>query len=580
MKFILFFIIFTLNISLTYAKELIDICSDKSVLVEIPNKNLSFKNEISLNKNEEILVCGDKKIEEWKNPSIEQKIYFLKKILNNKGLYKFSESIRNNKVKIRIQDFTLIKKITIENLDQKIIKNNKTIKRKKLSKDNLDNYENWLKNKLILMGKPCAKIDTIFNPGNETIFTKISNNKKSKIKKIDREIIKLKKNYQIDKDLIERFELFKENEYYDKRLIEISKNLLIREGIVQGVTFQEQCNENGDILIKEKITLGKNRVLKVGVGYNSEENFLGRIFWRNSRLNNKGNNFSAELNYTQQRKYIDLKYKSYPFDKYLKNFFLENRFKIEEITELGIDGFYSEYRLLLNKIIKWKNHIIVPRTGLIYYYTDDQLNFQIENSRGLSLYNSILINSLDYQFLQQNPSKGYQIFIESRYNNRNFISNYSAHRLKLEAKYLTNPLNFDPVFWVLGFKAGIFNTDSRDFDRLPFFYFNPLGGSRNIRGFQRNQIRNQQFGSLATAYLSIENRFTNFNKYNIDPLLFVDLAKIGDNIDNLNSPLYYSPGLGVRWRSPVGTFRLTYGQGYLKEKKINDQVYFSFGEEF
>jgi translocation and assembly module TamA len=69
--------------------------------------------------------------------------------------------------------------------------------------------------------------------------------------------------------------------------------------------------------------------------------------------------------------------------------------------------------------------------------------------------------------------------------------------------------------------------------------------------------------------------------------LFVDAAIGGRSSAELDPDVYWSPGLGLRWGSPVGPFRFTFARSYVWDRGGAPdahspawQFYLSFGEEF
>ncbi|HEX5033222.1 MAG TPA: BamA/TamA family outer membrane protein, partial [bacterium] len=120
---------------------------------------------------------------------------------------------------------------------------------------------------------------------------------------------------------------------------------------------------------------------------------------------------------------------------------------------------------------------------------------------------------------------------------------------------------------------------------LPPNYRYYLGGSSNLRGFEREELPGPD-GALSAAFTSLELRVANWIPYGIQPLAFVDVGILGDQAFRFNAPVYYSPGFGLRYESPIGVFRTTFAWGMKSSEadanpdNTHFQFFFGFGEEF
>ena len=76
--------------------------------------------------------------------------------------------------------------------------------------------------------------------------------------------------------------------------------------------------------------------------------------------------------------------------------------------------------------------------------------------------------------------------------------------------------------------------------------------------------------------------------HGLQPLVFVDAAVVGRSSFKLDPNVYWSPGLGIRWNSPVGSVRVTVARGLVWRRdsaaevliKPQWQFFLSLGAEF
>jgi outer membrane translocation and assembly module TamA len=93
-------------------------------------------------------------------------------------------------------------------------------------------------------------------------------------------------------------------------------------------------------------------------------------------------------------------------------------------------------------------------------------------------------------------------------------------------------------------------------------------------------------GALSAAFLSFEVRLAELLPGGFQPFAFLDGGIFGSKALRFSGPVYYSPGAGLRWESPVGMIRGTLGHGFKAggnqagTKEGHWQFYVSFGEEF
>jgi outer membrane translocation and assembly module TamA len=85
---------------------------------------------------------------------------------------------------------------------------------------------------------------------------------------------------------------------------------------------------------------------------------------------------------------------------------------------------------------------------------------------------------------------------------------------------------------------------------------------------------------MTAFYLDPELRFTDLPLFGLQPFVFFDLGETGATPASFDSPLLYSPGLGLRYKSPFGVFRTTLARGFPLDTPGGWNFYFSFGEEF
>jgi outer membrane protein assembly factor BamA len=124
--------------------------------------------------------------------------------------------------------------------------------------------------------------------------------------------------------------------------------------------------------------------------------------------------------------------------------------------------------------------------------------------------------------------------------------------------------------WVLAGKLlpGVIFGYGGENDRVPLFQRLFAGGANSVRGYERRQLgpkddpqsfgqeRNPEpVGGRALLETSVELRFP--LRGNLSGAAFVDAGNVWSDPDELSlGDLKYSPGAGIRYRTPVGPIRL------------------------
>ncbi|MEZ4846726.1 MAG: BamA/TamA family outer membrane protein [Bdellovibrionota bacterium] len=202
--------------------------------------------------------------------------------------------------------------------------------------------------------------------------------------------------------------------------------------------------------------------------------------------------------------------------------------------------------------------------------------------------NSIILNTHDYEVFMSDPRRGGRIAIESSSIIWGSAGNVNAHWLNIYGTKLWNLFNFGPPKYVFGVRFGaesVMTTENGDIrGSLPQSFFSWLGGDMNLRGFSRREIPFVSTGAQSAAYANFEIRFASLLMRDLDPFVFTDLGMYGLPNYNFNHRVYWSPGFGLRYQSPIGVVRGTMAHGFITGPGNPDHEHFQFfvslGREF
>jgi translocation and assembly module TamA len=339
------------------------------------------------------------------------------------------------------------------------------------------------------------------------------------------------------------------------------------------------------ILIGQDVIPGAPRLLRVGIGINTEEFLIAKVSWKNTRLDQRGSSLDTNGRFSSQLQSVTADLNFFFLSHPSRNFFNpalelnhENRNPFE-ILKFKAQGFLAS---------TWDQRGSGGsiRLGPGYNYEKTFRGTGPKNSQILSLDLRLAWVSHDFEYFQYrtSPRSGFQFQLANSLSNQAFFSSMNVNQLGMTWRYLWNFRDYDPPLWILGLRGGIFETSGADESALPVSYTYFLGGVRDLRGFGRNELPFDRIGRLSSAFASLEFRLGWVLPFGIQPLIFLDLGSFGSRSWSFELPVYWSPGVGVRWESPIGIFRATLAHGFSggggHSQSFHPQFFLTYGEEF
>ncbi|RYZ70958.1 MAG: hypothetical protein EOP09_05335, partial [Proteobacteria bacterium] len=202
-----------------------------------------------------------------------------------------------------------------------------------------------------------------------------------------------------------------------------------------------------------------------------------------------------------------------------------------------------------------------------------------------------------YQIYLSSPRDGHTFTVASSSIVKSRYTTAGVHRLRFEGTKLWNLGRYDPAQIILGVRFSVHSVlvgqDQTLRDSLPSDFYSFLGGEQNVRGFSRQELpldavnaTGPRRGSLSSAYTGFESRFPMLLPAGLDPLVFTDWAWFGSGNFGFESTLFFSPGIGLRYQSPIGAVRTTLARGFVLGDVFNKvdaehiQFFLSLGREF
>lgn len=541
--------------------------------------------QIKWTTSEKRTLCGSNDTPSWQNIPFNQAEFFFRSFLQSRGYHSPSFEEVDDKLFVKPGKLTEVSQLRAypERADLDLDKYWFPIGRP-LTPSQLNEIEKWFAFKLGRLGYACPKFSMTADKDSGEVLIQYDAGAHWTIDEVEGGSIP-----QVEDGTLDRYEAFSIGDAYDPILLEISATRIKESQTVINTQYSPECAEKPAGTIRQTTLPGEPRLLSFGFGFDSENLFIAKGTWRNSRLSRSASmlEVSGTLSYRQQRfvTSYDWYYLPYPTSHYIKSYFqVEREFEPNYEARTIKTGMAPAYQT------DWSDLKLDMYLGPSLSFESTQRGEAPASTRLLSMDLGFNIMDHMYEYYLVNPQTGYQVNLFGSFSNKSVVSDVSISHYKLDFTYLWNILNYDPSIWVLGFRGSYVTTQpgkGTDATDVPASLKQFLGGSEDMRGFARKNLPSEGTGSLTRAYLGMELRLNNKLPWNLQPLVFVDYGQLGDLAFELDPIKFYSPGIGMRWQSPIGTVRVSAAHGYVADDKLelykdrtDMQYYFSLGEQF
>lgn len=562
-----------------------------------PGVYLRQGDELSLSDTEKRLVCGKadeddrKQPAPWRQIPFNQAKFHLKAFAQSEGHYDLEFQEQGSKLVVKVGRETKVSEIVTSDAPETLeIWRRRNLIDSTLTPAFLNQVEAWVYAQLQSHGYPCPEVDTLADSESGKVTVGIDSGPKLPFYAVEEA-----QTEGMRSGTLRRYDAFVLGQPFDANLLTLTSNRILRDGVVQSVYFTEECTPKG-ALVRQHVNLGPPRLLRFGFGIDAEGLIRGRAVWQNARMGQSASIFSVRAEGSTIEQVLDASFRWY-FAPESRRLYLEPSLEIRHQNEKPFETISTTAQLSPGRTWESPHHHYEAEVGPAFSLFRTLRGTGPSDSQFLTLDFETSVANHDHEFYERTPREGYAFQLLGSLAHDDLVSDASAQQFRLFGQTLWNYRDYDPPLWILGFRFGLSSTLVADraeaIASIPpnFLYF--LGSSATIRGFGRNEItRANGVGGLSSVFAGLEWRMNFFAPYSLQPFLFVDGGALGENsLDFASSPLYWSPGLGMRWESPIGSIRATLAHGYVTgaapaagPDQDGDfehlQFYFSFGEEF
>jgi len=529
------------------------------------------------------LLCGDPTNPSWKNVPDNQAVLFMRTFLQDYGYFSPKFDIQPSRIEVTLGNPTRVTSLRTEGEPRNLpIDKLRNIVGVRLTPKLLDATKDRLRRLLEERGYPCSDIKMEADPDTGEMLAHLQSGLPLKIIKVDEDKVP-----GMWPGMMRRYWAFDIGSPYNGDFVNLTSRRITDQGIVQSTYFTPTCTEEGAIL-RQQVVAGPPRIVTLGTGVDTEQFLIGRANWTNSRMGSTGSSVSLTANASSKvqqfiaqgswyfhtdpsRSYLkpglDIKHEN---EQYFEN--LVTRFSFGPAATY--DSQNLAFDLSIAPTLNWTRTYRGPGPG---------------DTEFMSLSATFHTKDHYFEFYRDRPRRGFSLTLDGDFTQRGWLSPVTAQAVRSSLESLWNIGNFDPPFLVFGFRAGLYTTftdEQVSSQALPSQFRNFLGGSGDLRGFGRQELPGPN-GGLSAVYGGVEFRIADTLPWGLQPFVFGDFGMLGSRTLQLDSPVFWDPGFGLRWQAPFGVIRTTLSHGFVSGPQLGygDQIrhwqfYFSFGEEF
>lgn len=351
-----------------------------------------------------------------------------------------------------------------------------------------------------------------------------------------------------NEEFLERWMPFREGEPYESGLIAEAVQNLQSSGYFDSVRVLPQRDPRYGRTVPVSIELEKkdNNLIGLGLGYATDTKVRTKLTWTRPLLNRFGHSAEVQLELSRVRQTASVSYTIPRRNQPLFNYFaveygLKNEPTDENKSFLSTLSFQRVRRLSSS----WQESLFLRWERERYTIGDEE---PVTTDLWLPGVSWSRTRSKGSPFLQWGQSSTIQLL----YGSRKLFSTVDLYKTLINFKYIRAVSDRNTLITAAQYGA----ISSNDFDRVPISQRFFAGGDNSIRGFKYLDVspRNLEGVAVGGRYLEVLSFEHNYRfRDRWSTAVFVDGGRAFNNFDQ---PYSVGAGVGVRWQSPVGPFRL------------------------
>ncbi len=370
---------------------------------------------------------------------------------------------------------------------------------------------------------------------------------------------------------LNRWVPFSPNDPYDAaKIAEFTQNLQ-SSGYFSNVRVspQRDVRYGPTVPILVSLTRKDANQVGIGIGYEDDVGVRGKLTWGKPLINRHGHSADVELSLSKVSQALTFAYRIPRRNQPLNNYWgFETGVRRAEDNE-GVKSLLSTVNFQRARRLgnQWNESVFIrwERERYTIAGEDDVTNLVLP---GISYSRT---RSKGFPFLTWGQSSSFQFL----YGNRELLSTIDFYKAVVNFKYLRAVTDRNTFIFAL--KYGAITTN--DFDRVPASQRFFAGGDRSIRGYDFRSVSPRNLEGELKGGRYLEAGTLEYNYRFADRWSFAVFADIGRAFNNFSTSQKIGAGIGVRWQSPVGPFRLDLARPVNDDENDKILVHISLGPD-
>ena len=531
------------------------------------------------------LLCGDPKTEGWSKIPLNQAEHFMRAFLQQRGYQNPRFAVARASLEVDAGPKTRVTGLDVKGFPPGVDASKlRKIKGRDLTPQALDVVKTRLAAHLQESGYPCPEIDlsadarsgmisALAAPGAPGLMSPVV---PAKLEKVDPRIFN-------------RYEAFRSSDSFDMRLLSLTAERTVADALFVNAYYDVNCSTAG-MQILQHVVAGKPRLYRLGIGFDTEGYLIGKAQWQKSRIGWRDSTLEGSL-------YASFRQETAQASMHL---FVDPASRLYLLPQVIFDREdqiqyqYVSSQASLQPGTSWENSRLRAEllAGPALEHIVTIRGVGPANDTFLAFHTKWTLTDHLYEYYAGEPRRGGYASVETLSRLAGIDSTLAAHRLTLRGESLWDVGGYDPPALVVGTRYWAGTTYAND-PAVAQRFLGPdmrffLGGDANLRGVALVGLPSDQNGFFTVVYDGLELRMGDVLPYGLQPLAFLDAAMAGRAAAHLDPDVYWSPGIGLRWRLPVGSIRGTAARGLVWHRDLASpplyaphwQLFLSFGEEF
>ena len=346
---------------------------------------------------------------------------------------------------------------------------------------------------------------------------------------------------------LNRWVPFEPGDPYDaQKLGELTTNLQ-SSGYFDSVRVSPQLDVSFGPIVPVKVVLKRTDPNQVGlgIGIDSDEGVRGKITWSKPLINSRGHSTDVLFSASEINQEITFAYRIPRDNQPLYNFWgIEYGLKNEEND--GIKSLLSTFNFQRVRRFRsdWQESVFIRWERERYTVS------------GVEDTTDLVLPGVRYRRTRSKgspfPTWGQSSSFQVLFGNRELLSTIDIFKVLFNFKYLreVSPKNT----FIFSLQYGAIN--SNDFGKIPASQRFFAGGDRSVRGYKYRSVSPLDADGNPRGGRFLEAGSIEYNRRIGDRWGVAVFADIGRAFNNFSTSQKIGAGVGVRWQSPVGPFRL------------------------